>query len=125
MLLNQCVHRVLFDGFILTLSLKKSDFELLILMLLRECEELIVAAGKLLLKLSFNKTFFLDTFHRDIKSMVVTLEFSWARLPHPLLLSKEFRVVGVYYTSSLLQIDKLSLGLDLGSLYELLLGLLL
>jgi len=57
--------------------------------------------------------------------MVVTLVFSRTRLSQPLLLSKEFRVVWINYTSPLLQIDQLSLGLYLGSLYELLLLLLL
>jgi hypothetical protein len=73
--------------------------------LLRECEILDVAASKLLLKLSFDEALFLDALHRNVKAMEVTLEFSRAGLPHPLLGSEKFWVVGIDYASSLLKLN--------------------
>jgi hypothetical protein len=85
-LFQKSVHRILFDRFILALSLKKGYLKLLVLVLLREGEVLDVAAGKLLLKLGFDQPLLLDAFHRDVKSVVVALELSRTGLPHALLL---------------------------------------
>lgn len=112
--------------FILALPLQKSYLQLLVLVLLGEREVLDVAAGKLLLKLSFDEALLLNTFHRDVEAVVVTLKFSRASLPHALLLrADELRVIWVDHASSLLQLHQLPLRLDLSSLDKLLLGLLL
>ena len=99
---------------------------MLVLVLLGEREVLDVAAGKLLLKLSFDEALLLYTFHGDVKPVVVALKLSRASLPHALLLrADKLWVIWVDHASSLLQLHQLPLRLDLSSLDKLLLGLLL
>lgn len=125
-LFQQSVHRILLDCFILALPLKKGYLKLLILVLLRKCKVLDVAAGKLLLKLGFYQPLLLNAFHRDVKPVVVALKLSRTGLPQSLLLrTDKLRVIRVYNTSPLLQLQQLPLRLDLSSLDQLLLGLLL
>ena len=125
MLLDERIHSVLLDGLILALSLQKRDLKLLILVLLGERKVLHVAPSQLLLELGLDETLLLDALHGDVVAMEVALELSGTLLAHALLRSDELWVVRVDHASPLLKLHQLPLRLDLSSLHELLLRLLL
>lgn len=70
MLFNHRVHSILLDCPVLALPLEQCDSQLLILLLLQECEVIDIGACKLLLELRLDQSLLLDAFHWNVESVV-------------------------------------------------------